>query len=146
MDVLLKIACRQLMNAIDGDGAAAVMLNADGEYELLVDEPEIKDSTLHMLPETPLLKRLRESSGIFSVEDAGEESELKDLYALYCEPRQIRSILIVPLLAGVNFEGWLFLYRNEPHRHNPSEIELARTIANQLQLLYRCVLFQERGA
>jgi PAS domain S-box-containing protein len=144
MDVLLKIACRQLMNAIDGDGAAAVMLNADGEYELLVDEPEIKDSTLHMLPETPLLKRLRESSGIFSVEDAGEESELKDLYALYCEPRQIRSILIVPLLAGVNFEGWLFLYRNEPHRHNPSEIELARTIANQAAIaVQNALLFQE---
>ncbi len=78
------------------------------------------------------------------MEDAGEESELKDLYALYCEPRQIRSILIVPLLAGVNFEGWLFLYRNEPHRHNPSEIELARTIANQAAIaVQNALLFQE---
>ena len=144
MDVLLKIACRQLMNAIDGDGAAAIMLNADGEYELLVDEPGIEGTALRMLPETPLLKRLRESVGIFSTEDAAEEPELKDLYELYCKPRQVHSVLIVPLLAGVNFEGWLFLYRNEPHRHNPSEIELARTIANQAAIaVQNALLFQE---
>ncbi len=79
MDVLLKIACRQLMNAIDGDGAAAVMLNADGEYELLVDEPEIKDSTLHMLPETPLLKRLRESIRYFQCGGCGRRIRIERL-------------------------------------------------------------------
>ena len=144
MDVLLKIACRQLTNAMDGSGASAVMLNADGEYELLVDIPELEDNSLQLIPETPLLKRLRDSAAIFSTEDAGEEQELADLYGLYCEPRNIRSMLIVPLLAGVNFEGWLILHRDEAHRHNPSEIELARTIANQAAIaVQNALLFQE---
>ncbi|MCD4671579.1 MAG: GAF domain-containing protein, partial [Anaerolineaceae bacterium] len=144
MDVLLKSACCQLINAMEGSGASAVMLNAKGEYELLIEVPELETSTLKVLPETPLLKRLRDSTGIFSTEDAAEEPELTELYPLYCEPRQVRSILIVPLLAGANFEGWLFLHRNEPHRHNPAEIELARTIANQAAIaVQNALLFRE---
>lgn len=144
MDVLLKIACRQLMNAMEGSGAAAVMLNAEGQNELLVELPERQTPPLKILPDTPLLKRLRDSTGIFSTEDASQEAELKELHALYFEQLEVRSLLIVPLLVGVNFEGWLFLQRKEVHRYSPAEIELARTVANQAAIaVQNALLFQE---
>jgi PAS domain S-box-containing protein len=144
MDVLLKIASRQLMNAMEGSGVAAVMLNADGQYELLVELPEPQETTIKFLPETPLLKRLRDTAGIFSTEDAVEEAELKDLYPLFFARHQARSLLIVPLVVGVNFEGWLFLWREVIHRHSTSEIELARTVANQAAIaVQNALLFQE---
>ncbi|MEW5869629.1 MAG: GAF domain-containing protein [Chloroflexota bacterium] len=116
-----------------------------------------------LLPETPLLERLRESQGIFSSDDVTQESELlplQDFLARY----HTHSLLIVPLSSGAElsaeavsegegaaefsrqhaFQGLLLAHNDQPYHYHSEEFELARTISNQIAIaLQNAQLYEE---
>ncbi|TLN15966.1 GAF domain-containing protein, partial [bacterium] len=95
-------------------------------------ELPVSDGPLpRQLPPVPLLERLRESQGIFSSNDARSEAELAPLMNSYLKEVGVRSLLLVPLATAASLQGWLLLTSPDVYRYTPSEIELARTIANQ---------------
>ena len=96
-----------------------------------------------VLPHTSLFTRLLKTKGIFSTEDMNEELELEPLKEFLARHRT-RSLLIIPIISGgiagedilpeSRFQGMLLAHHNTPYRFSADEIELARTISNQVAI------------
>lgn len=105
------------------------------------------------LPIIPLLERLRETQGIFSSDDIEAESEIAP-WKDYLARHYSRSVLILPILSGTTstdpllperfFHGVLIAHHEENYRFKVEELELARTITNQLAIsLQNARLYEE---
>jgi len=91
------------------------------------------------IPDTPIFERIRETLGVFTTQEVGEERDLASLEDLLAA-HQTRSLLIVPLASaggytgglrsGIRLFGFLLAHHSEPHRYDHTEIALARTICN----------------
>jgi PAS domain S-box-containing protein len=130
-EVILKLCLQQLLGALNGSHAAVILADAHGKLTLQKEMPESDMSLPRQLPPVPLLERLGESKGIFSTNDIRQEAELAPLVNAYLQSHNVRSMLVVPLATAASLQGWLLLQSPEIYRYTPSEIELARTIANQ---------------
>jgi PAS domain S-box-containing protein len=107
-----------------------------------------------ILPNTPLLTRLLETQGIFNTENIEQEPELAPLEA-FLRRYSTYSLLIVPIISGSaagdeafvtrrRFHGLLLAHNSQPYRFSMGEIELARTISNQVAIaLQNALLFEE---
>jgi len=105
-----------------------------------------------ILPDTPIFRRLSESLGIFNTDDTSREPELLQLGAFLAE-RQTHGMLIVPVASGgidphqdgsQRFHGLMLAQHDQFRRYAPEEIELARTICNQVATaLQNARLFEE---
>lgn len=84
------------------------------------------------LPDAPLFTRLRESLGTFSTEKAGSEPELRPLKEFL--GADAKGLLVLPLVSGQDLQGLVFAHASGSSRFSPTEIELARTIANQASI------------
>ena len=131
VNFILKLTAQQLLSALGASRVAAILVNERGYSVLQVEVPAWVSELPQVLPEIPLLERLKESQGIFNVSDVNVEPELSPLLNTYFAPHDIRSLLIVPLLTGSNLHGWLWVQTSQINRFSSSEIELARTISNQ---------------
>jgi PAS domain S-box-containing protein len=105
-----------------------------------------------MLPNTSIFDRLRESQGIFNTDDVTQETELAPL-SEFLAHHNTQSLLIVPIISGGTpdsevipehqFHGLLLVHDEQPHRFDVDEVELARTISNQVAIaLQNARLFQ----
>jgi PAS domain S-box-containing protein len=106
------------------------------------------------LPYLEMFERLRETQGIFSTEDVLLESDLRllDDFLAY---HQSRALLIVPIISGstsdgsenapeLRFHGVLMAHNSQVYRYSADELDLARTISNQLAIsLQNARLFTE---
>ena len=110
------------------------------EYPYSVDESPYYPGV--MLPEAKIFERLSETEGIFCTEDINQEPELEALVE-FLSHHQTRSLLIVPIISGStsnledferNYYGLLLAHKNKPYHFNPEEIELARTVSNQVAI------------
>jgi len=81
------------------------------------------------LPEAPLFARLRESHGIFVTENVKAEPDLLPLNGFLGE--DVNAVLVLPLIGGQDLIALLFLQITGSRIFTLTEIELARTIANQ---------------
>ncbi len=131
IDTILQVALQHLTDALGSACVSAVLLTESGEVVLQAEIPQTQDRLPRILPDMPLWQRLRESLGIFSTSDALSEPELETLMERYFIERQVRSLLVVPLVTGSTLYGWLWAQRMETYRFNSQEIEMARTISNQ---------------
>lgn len=105
-----------------------------------------------IIPRAPIFDRLQISLGIFQTEDAAQEDELKPLETFLSE-RQTKGLLMIPIMSGSSetipegrgrFHGLLIAHHDQNYRYEPEEIELARTIANQVATaLQNARLFEE---
>ncbi len=107
-----------------------------------------------VMPVAPIFDRLLESRGIFNTDDVDQEPELAPLRA-FLEHHNTRSLLIVPIISGGtadlasadrHFRGMLLAHqaaggigreaggRNTGYRFSPDDVELARTISNQVAI------------
>ena len=106
------------------------------------------------LPYLNLFDRLRETEGIYNSEDVQQEAELaqfQDFLGYY----QTRSLLIIPVISTSSsgmgevvserrFHGMLLAHNSQPYRFSPADVELARTISNQVAIsLQNARLFEE---
>lgn len=130
-DLILDLCLQQFMGALGGSHAAVILVDAHGRLTLQRELPAPSALLPRPLPPVPLLERLRESQGIFSTNDAQSEPDLAPLLQSYSSGRSVRSLLMVPLATAANLQGWLLLESPDIYRYTASEIELARTIANQ---------------
>jgi PAS domain S-box-containing protein len=107
-----------------------------------------------VMPAAPIFERLQETQGIFNTDDVDQEPELAPLKA-FLDHHKTRSLLIVPIISGGgsslegpdrHFRGLLLAHqaagagdpeavgRGPGQRFSPDEVELARTISNQVAI------------
>ncbi|HVP21114.1 MAG TPA: GAF domain-containing protein [Anaerolineaceae bacterium] len=144
VDRILTITSQQLLEALKGKRVAAVLIGDTGEYTLQIEFPLGPDSLPRAWPAVSLFSRLSESQGIFSCADVENEPEVAGLLDLYLTARKVKSFAVVPLVTAVKLYGWLVVQKSEVYRFTPSELELARTIANQSAIAFQTAyLYQE---
>jgi PAS domain S-box-containing protein len=138
MDEIIQITGRHLLDALDANGVAALLIDpVAGRYVLQPETtlaavfPPGAEQFPRAIPASPLLDHLRESRGIFQTDQAETEGVLAGLREVFLQARSARSLLLAPLAAGVGVQGWFLVYRCEPYRYAPAEIALARTMCNQ---------------
>ncbi len=117
-----------------------------GFYTLQAEYPLPEPGSAHFLPgsiipKTAIFERLKESLGVFHSDDIQFESELVSLEPFLAE-HNTHSLLIVPISSGGveteefgsqrRFHGLMLAHNRESYRFGPDEIELARTICNQV--------------
>ena len=106
-----------------------------------------------IIPDSPIFDRLKESLGIFNTSDVSQESELKPLEK-YLAYHHTKSLLVVPIASGRadrgeigsrhRFHGLLLVHNYKTYHLKPEEVELARTISNQVAIaLQNARLYEE---
>jgi PAS domain S-box-containing protein len=105
------------------------------------------------LPRVDLFERLRSTQSIFSSGDIDQESELGPL-AGFLGRYHTRSLLIVPITGSGStymldgsdhaLQGMLLAHHDQPQHYHAEEIELARSIGNQIGIaLQNAFLFEQ---
>ncbi|HUH96151.1 MAG TPA: GAF domain-containing protein, partial [Anaerolineales bacterium] len=127
-DQILSLTAGELRQALNVDRTSAVSF----EHEQAVWKAvagEFKHDLPQVLPDAPLFERLRESLGIFNTENVLAEPDLQPIMGLV--GRDTSALLVLPLASGQNLRALLFAHITGEGRFTVTEIELARTIANQ---------------
>jgi PAS domain S-box-containing protein len=130
-EYILGLTARELRTALEVSGAAVILLDPSGNLHLQTEIPASAPNLPLLLPKTAVFDHLRESRGLFNTSDAMDENGLSVLQESFLLPRQICSLLVIPLLVGPELLGWLVLYTQQEYHFSLSEMELARTICNQ---------------
>jgi len=125
------LTAEQLRSALGASRVAVVTL--DGAQPTWVDTaPRSPQELPQTLPAAPIFGRLRDSLGVFTTENPGEEADLAPLRTFL--GRESRGLMIVPLAAGPELLALLFVNASGPSPFASAEIELARTISNQASI------------
>lgn len=157
VSVLLYDTLPEAEGGLEGiGGSACLALKVEHARQMerasqLAESPDFQPGA--KLPEAPILERLRQSQGIFRTENIMEERELAPLLP-FLERHGTRSLLIVPIVSGATspnasaaesrYHGMLLAHNEKTYRFTAEEIELARTISNQLAIaLQNASLYQE---
>ncbi len=127
---ILNIASRELSGAVNCTAVSALLF--EGEKPVVqVEMPRTTADIPRILPDAPLFQHLRETQGIFSTEDVHRETILAPLLG-YLDSRPTQALLVLPLATGANLLGLLFAHAETAYRFTADEVELARTIGNQV--------------
>lgn len=133
VDHVLEFALLELHQVTHSSSVSAVLFDASGKASVSAEYPTHSPQLPLELPSTPLFEHLRQSLGVFISEDVVSEKELEPLQDFLAQ-HETRSLLVVPLATGSNLHGLLFIHSDQPSRFNPSVVELARTISNQVAI------------
>jgi PAS domain S-box-containing protein len=131
VDTILKMTARQLQGALGGSRVAFVTVDEIGRSSIQLELPEPHRKGPVSLPKTALIDTLIESQGIFSSGNLESVTDLAPLYEVYFRPQSIHSLLMIPLVTGLDLYGWMWVQHTDPARFGTAEIELARTMCNQ---------------
>ncbi|HVN56270.1 MAG TPA: GAF domain-containing protein [Anaerolineaceae bacterium] len=141
---VLSLIGEELLQALNGSVVSAVIFDEQGGPRVPVEVPRQEGVEYPCeLPGAPVFDRLRQTLGIFSAGNIGSEPELEPL-RLFFDQRGSCSLLALPLVAGTELHGILFLQASSAYRYSLPEIELARTISNQASIaIQNASLFAE---
>ncbi len=128
---ILRYASQELFQVIHCSAISAVLFDPGGNAAVYVEFPEITGNLPLPLPPAPLFQRLRQSLGVFISEEAEQEDDLAPL-ADFLTEHGTRSLLALPLATGSELHGLLLAHSDHTVRFEPDEVELARTISNQV--------------
>jgi PAS domain S-box-containing protein len=128
---ILDITIRELTQAINCSAVSAILFDATGQAVLQTEAPRVAEELPAPLPDAPLFERLRETLGIFNIEDIILESTLAPLND-FLTARGTKALLALSLATGSNLLGVLIAHADHVYRFTVDEVELARTIANQV--------------
>ncbi len=134
LDTVLEVTARQLQDALGAEWVSAVLLGSKGELNLSMELPGGVGALPLTLPRLPLFERLADSRGIFTCADVHAERDLQPLTASHFDPRGLKALMALPLLAGSNLYGWMWAQMQDVYRFSLPEIDLGRTITNQAAL------------
>ncbi|HEX9028500.1 MAG TPA: ATP-binding protein, partial [Anaerolineales bacterium] len=122
---------------------SAVLFEAGGQARLWAETPASGSNLPSELPGAPLFERLRQTLGAFITQDVTREAELAPLGEFLSE-RQTRSLFAIPLITGSHLHGVLLIHVDHPYGFETDEVELARTISNQVAIaVQNADLFRE---
>ena len=127
-DQILRLTAEELQRALNVTRTSAVSFE-NGHAIWKAASPDSKYELPQVLPDTPLFERLRESLGIFNTENVAAEPELQPI--MHLVGTDTNALLVLPLISGQNLRALLFAHIVGGGRFTLTEIELARTIANQ---------------
>ena len=125
---ILDLTAEELQQALNVTKVSAVSFDR-GQARCVAASPKLGQALPLMLPDAPLFARLRESHGIFITEKVKAEPDLLPLKEFIGE--DVNALLVLPLVSGQNLLALLFLRIAGQRSFTATEIELARTIANQ---------------
>ncbi len=145
VDTILNVTLNELLKAVSGSSASAVLFSAQTQSPVLWAEIPPTENTLPIaLPNVPVFAHLREGQGIFQTDDVRAEKDLEALLP-HLENHNAQSLFMVPMISGNTVHGVLMVYEiRRSYRFAPEEIELARTISNQAAIaLQNARLYEE---
>ena len=100
---LLRLTADELLRALAGKKVSMVTFDRFGLPLLRVVVPPVEKFQPGPLPTAPIFERLRESLGVFSTSEVASEPDLISLGDLLSGTR---SLLILPLVSGLNLRGF----------------------------------------
>ncbi len=130
-NTILESALREFSQAINCSVVSALMFDVAGQVVLQTELPRPTGELPAPLPDAPLFDRLRETLGAFNIEDITAESSLAPLQDFFAA-RGTKALLALSLAAGNNLLGVIIAHASQVYRFSVDEVELARTIANQV--------------
>ena len=128
-----QITLEELARLISHSIISGVLWTDDEEAILQIETPKqsgLSFSPGTKLPQTPIFEHLKQSQGVFVAQNVAEEEILTPLRPFF-EERKTKSALILPLIAGDDLRGFLFIHSDSQYRFSGEEIELARITSNQ---------------
>ncbi len=136
MGYILQVTILELTKTVNSTAASAILFDMDGQAKVQAETPPTNLNLPLALPEAPIYERIRESLGVFNMEDVlDENNKIQSLLLAplesYLLERNTRALLVLPLATGNSLHGILFVHNSLPYRFNADEVELARTISNQ---------------
>ena len=168
VNLILKFAVQEMAQIIPCSSVSAITVDDDSRYSY-EGQGDLFLSAVYPaslgeqgnffpigtpLPNIDMFERLRETQGIFITEDALQEHDL-ELLEDFLAYHQTRALLVVPIVSGrtandasqaseAHFHGVIMAHNNQTYRYTTDELELARTISNQLAIsLQNARLFAE---
>ena len=125
---ILDLTAEELQQALNVTKVSAVSFER-GQARCVAAFPRSGQALPLILPDAPLFARLRESHGVFLTERVKAEFDLLPLKEFIGE--DVNALLVVPLVSGQNLLALLFVGIAGQRSFTATEVELARTIANQ---------------
>jgi PAS domain S-box-containing protein len=133
-DYILRLTLQELVLATECSAVSGLFIDPNGQVWVHAESPQTTLSLPGLLPHAPLFERIRESLGIYTVDDLQVGEEQNSLLAPlseYLASRSTVSLCVLPLFTGSDLHGLIFIHKDEPHHYSQEEVELARTISNQ---------------
>lgn len=129
-DQILELCAQELYDALGARRVSAITFER-GRGALKILLPRARRLPAKAAPDAPLLRRLRESGGVYAVEDVRADAETQPLLDFL--GADARSLLILPL-GPAESRALILVYGGETARFGLNEIELARTLGNQASI------------
>ncbi len=143
LDYILNLTLSELTQAVTCNTVSAVLFDANARPILEAELPSILERYPVPLPESPIFERMHETSGIFFTDDVSREEEFLQLEEFFTE-RNTRALLVLPLATGDDLHGLFLAQTAQTGRFELDEVELARTISNQVAVaIQNARLFKE---
>lgn len=129
-DQILELSAQELLAAL-GALRVSVIAFERGRGVLKTVLPRTRRALSKPAPDAPLFHRIRESRGLYTVEDVRAEDDTQPLLDFL--GADTRGLLILPLGAA-EVRALILLHSGEAAPFGLNEIELARTIGNQASI------------
>ena len=133
-DEIVRETSEKLLKNLAIDRVLLVFVEENERFLFSKEFPQSEAVFEQQVFNSPLLEHLRQSEGIFNSHDVRQEEGQGEVLKSYFLAREVKSLLIVPLRTSFKLYGWLFLCREELGRFSQSEIELTRTVGNQMAI------------
>lgn len=127
-NAILRLTAQELLQALNALRVSLIVFER-GQPVWQAALPRVRFKLPRELPAAPLFARLAESLGVFTSDAPASEPDLAPLSDLLDD--ETASLLALPLVSGADLRAALFVHLGGEGRFRPTEIELARTIANQ---------------
>jgi two-component system, NtrC family, sensor histidine kinase KinB len=134
LDELLLLALGELTQVFRVGHGGVALLDDSGRIGSLASEypPQLRPLDFSALADLPALQQPIQKRQPIQIRDTDRPDKNKPLWQLL-RAREVRSLLVAPLVAHDDLIGILVLGTTEPSRHfQPEEIALARMLAGQL--------------
>lgn len=131
---ILEWSCHSLRDAVNCSRISVAMVYDQSTCGITYEIPVGENLPTDPLPDSPWLDQLRQSGNIFTTTDVSHESGMEKPLLSYFESRRTKSLLAVPLVSGEALLGWFWLQTEHEYHFTSPEIEMARTISNQVAI------------
>jgi PAS domain S-box-containing protein len=125
---ILQLTTDEMQRALHASRVAAVTFERQQAFWATAT-PRSRQKLPQRLSEAPIFARLREAPEVFSTDNARSETDLAPLRDFIGQ--DARGLLVLPLGGGEDLLALLFVHNPTAERFPGTEIELARTVANQ---------------
>ncbi|HEC23887.1 MAG TPA: GAF domain-containing protein, partial [Chloroflexi bacterium] len=148
---ILQTAVDEMAQALEiGQGCVIDFDPEAGVGRLTIQTPSNPDGSVDeiVVPlDNPIFEELRETKAPLVVEDLATDERAEALEA-FVERRNVKSLLLTPLVVGNEVTGLIALEETEkPRSFRPEQVEVAQTITNQAAVsVQNARLFQETVA